>query len=139
MIPRITIFALLTFSGIYLYETMSIPLDPWGEDDLMNSRTLPYLYGVCLVACLIAHGYLDSAKVSLKGHYKKLFMILISLGLFAYFLDMLGLWISLALLIAANMSILGHKKPLSLVSISLIFPTLGWLIVEKAMAIVIPI
>ena len=139
MIPRITILALLAFSGIYLYETISITLDPWGEDDLMNSRTLPYLYSVCLVACLIAHGYRDRVKVSINGNYKKLFMILISLGLFAYFLDMLGLWISLALLIAANMFILGHKQPLSLVSISIMFPTLGWLIVEKAMAIVIPI
>ena len=65
--------------------------------------------------------------------------ILMALGLFLFFITSLGLWVSLALLIAANMYILDYKRPVPLIAISLIFPVLGWLVVERILTVVIPI
>ena len=120
-------------------EITSISLDPWSEDDLMNSRSLPYFYVLCLMACLLASVFQEHVQINLNNNSLKLFKILTVLGLFIFLLKSLGLWISLALLIAANMYILDYKRPVSLIAISTTFPILGWVIVEKMLMVVIPI
>jgi len=136
---KITSLFLLFFAGMYLIETTSIPLDPWSEDDLMNSRSLPYFYGLCLLACVLVSVFHEHAAINLNNNFLKLMKILMALGLFLFFITSLGLWVSLALLIAANMYILDYKRPVPLIAISLIFPVLGWLVVERILTVVIPI
>ena len=120
-------------------ETASIPVDPWSEDDLMNSRSLPYFYALSLMACLLVSVFHEHVQINLNQNSIKLFRILAVLGLILFLLKSLGLWLSLAILIAANMYILGYKKPVSLIAISMTFPILGWFIVEKMLTVVIPI
>ena len=105
----------------------------------MNSRSLPYFYGLSLLACVLASTFHEHPKINLNNNFLKLVKILIALGLFLFFLTSLGLWVSLALLIAANMYILDYKRPVPLIAMSLIFPVLGWLVVEKILTVVIPI
>ena len=137
--PRATALLLLVFAGIYLIETTSIPIDSWSEDDLLNSRSLPYFYGLSLLVCILLSAFHEHAQVNLNDNSLKLIKILMVLGLFLLFLKSLGLWVSLALLIAANIHILGYKRPVPLIAISIIFPILGWLVVERILTVVITI
>ena len=140
MFPKITAATLLCVALLYLWMTSAIHLDPWSEQDLFNSRTLPYLYGLGLLISVL---FLAANKVNTTWKFNasamRLGSIVSSLLLFLFLLDFLGLWICLGLLILSNMIILGKRKPFPAISISFIFPLLCWLTVEKGLGITIPI
>lgn len=140
MFSKITAATLLCVAVLYLWMTSAIRLDPWSEQDLINSRTLPYLYGLSLLISVlfIAQDKIDTAW-KFNANAIKLGSIISSLLIFLFLLELLGLWICLGLLILSNMIILGQRKPVPTISVSFAFPFISWLIIEKGLAITIPI
>ena len=140
MFSKITAAALLCVAVLYLWMTSAIRLDPWSEQDLLNSRTLPYLYGLSLLisALFIAQDKIDKSW-KFNANAIKLGSIVSSLLIFLFLLELLGLWICLGLLILSNMIILGQRKPVPTISISFAFPLICWLTVAKGLGITIPI
>ena len=140
MFSKITAATLLCVAMLYLWMTSAIRLDPWSEQDLINSRTLPYLYGLSLLISVlfIAQDKIDTAW-KFNANAIKLGSIVSSLLIFLFLLELLGLWICLGLLILSNMIILGQRKPVPTISVSFAFPFISWLIIEKGLAITIPI
>ena len=45
MLYRLILVTLLGVAGAYVFSASNIPLDPWSEQDLVNARTLPLIYG----------------------------------------------------------------------------------------------
>ena len=140
MFSKITAATLLCVAVLYLWMTSAIRLDPWSEQDLLNSRTLPYLYGLSLLisALFIAQDKIDKSW-KFNANAIKLGSIVSSLLIFLFLLELLGLWICLGLLILSNMIILGQRKPVPTISMSFAFPFICWLTVEKGLGITIPI
>ena len=140
MFSKITAAILLCVALLYLWMASVIHLDPWTEQDLFNSRTLPYLYGLGLLISVffIAQDKIDTAW-KFNATAIKLGSIVCSLLIFLFLLDLLGLWICLGLLILSSMIILGQRKPVPTISISFAFPFICWLTVEKGLGITIPI
>ena len=140
MVSKITVATFFFVTLLYLRTASIIQLDPWSEQDLFNSRTLPYVYGSCLLISVffIAINATD-VKLSFNPNSAKLTLVIFSLLAFLSILQLLGLWISLGFLILSNMVILGHRKPLSLISLSFAFPLICWLVVERGLGISIPI
>ena len=139
MFSKITPIFLTVFAIFYLNETTNIPIDQWSEADLMNSRSLPYLYGALLLFCLFLSLKQKNQEAQLSFRSKKLALILISLILFLGSLPYLSFWLSLSLLLAANMFILGQRKPIAILTTAVFIPTTCWLIIEKGLQIVLPI
>ena len=54
MIYRSILVSLFVIGAGYVLLTAQILLDPWSEMDAINSRTLPYLYGIGLMLCALA-------------------------------------------------------------------------------------
>ena len=131
---------LLCVAVLYLWMASAIHLDPWSEQDLFNSRTLPYLYGLGLLISVF-FVVADKLNTTLKFNTNamKLGYVVSSLLIFLFLLEFFGLWICLGLLIFSNMIILGKRKPFPTISISFIFPLICWLTVEKGLGITIPI
>ena len=140
MVSKITVATFFFITLLYLWTASIIQLDPWSEQDLFNSRTLPYVYGSCLLISVffIAMNATD-VKLNFNANAKKLTFIILSLLAFLSILQFLGLWFSLGFLILSNMLILGQRKPFSLISLSFAFPLICWLVVEKGLGISIPI
>ena len=140
MFSKITAATLVCAAMLYLWMTSAIRLDPWSEQDLFNSRTLPYLYGLGLLISVffIAQDKIDTTW-KFNANTIKLGFIVSSLLIFLFLLELLGLWICLGLLILSNMIILGERKPVPTISISFVFPFICWLTVEKGLGITIPI
>ncbi len=140
MFSKITTATLLYVAVLYLWMTSAIHLDPWSEQDLFNSKTLPYLYGLGLLISVffIAQDKIDTTW-KFNANAIKLGSTVSSLLIFLLLLELLGLWICLGLLILSNMIILGKRKPVLTISISFAFPFICWLTVEKGLGITIPI
>ena len=140
MFSKITAAALLSVAVLYLWMTSAVHLDPWSEQDLFNSRTLPYLYGLGLLISVffIAQDKIDTTS-KFNANAIKLGSIVGSLLIFLFLLEPLGLWICLGLLILSNMIILGQRKPVPTISISFAFPFICWLTVGQGLGITIPI
>ena len=140
MFSKITAATLLCVAMLYLWMTSAIRLDPWSEQDLLNSRTLPYLYGLSLLISVL---FIAQDKIYRSWKFNanaiKLGSIVSSLLIFLFLLELLGLWICLGLLILSNMIILGQRKPVPTISVSVAFPLICWLTVEKGLGITIPI
>ena len=140
MFSKVTAATLLCVAVLYLWMASAIHLDPWSEQDLFNSRTLPYLYGLGL---LISVFFVVADKLNTTWKFNasamRLGSIVSSLLLFLFLLDFLGLWICLGLLILSNMIILGKREPFPAISISFIFSLVCWLTVEKGLGITISI
>ena len=140
MFSKITAVTLLSLALLYLWMASAIHLDPWSEQDLFNSRTLPYLYGLgLLISVLFVAANKANTTWKFNANAIRLGCIVSSLLLFFFLLEFLGLWICLGLLVLSNMIILGKRTPFPTISISFIFPLICWLTVEKGLGITIPI
>ena len=81
MVSKITVATLFFITLLYLWTASIIQLDPWSEQDLFNSRTLPYVYGSCLLISVffIAMNTTD-VKLNFNSNATKLtFVIFLSL------------------------------------------------------------
>ena len=140
MVSKITVATFFFVTLLYLWTASIIQLDPWSEQDLFNSRTLPYVYGSCLlISVFFTAMNTTEVKLNFNANAAKLTFVIFSLLTFLYILQLLGLWFSLGFLILSNMLILGQRKPFSLISLSFAFPFICWLVVEKGLGISIPI
>lgn len=143
MAYRCIIGGLLVFACAYLIATTQIALDPWSEADAFNSRTLPYLYGtlltVGLIGLLLKSYFQKTTSPALPTNLTALCLLLAAAIVFVLVLPYLGFWIALSGLLGTGIVILGERRWWAVTGVAAAMPVSGWLIIEYALGIVIPL
>ena len=116
---RLAPLALAAFGAAYLWQALSIPLDPWSAAEAVNARTLPTVYAVALllVATALLFGQeAKSAEASAERQpvaWRRWWTLAAHGGAivaFGAFIPLLGLWVAVALLLVACLLIAGERR-----------------------------
>ncbi len=137
---RLPPLALAAFALAYLWQAITIPLDPWSAADAINARTLPILYAVALLLVAAALAVLPvpadessprprsrasgAAKrwLGLAGHG-------IAIVVFGVAIPYVGLWIATWALLLASLLIAGERRLLVLALAPAGTAAVAWLLV----------
>lgn len=114
---RLAPLALAAFGAAYLWQALSIPLDPWSAAEAVNARTLPTVYAAALLlisAALLFGQEAGRAEASGERVAWRRWWTLAAHGgaivAFGVFIPLLGLWVAVALLLAACLLIAGERR-----------------------------
>jgi len=135
---RLLILGLLAATLLYLALARQIPLDPWSAGELINSRTLPTVYGCLLALTLTGMLFITPPGARYPTHGWQALALTALLAVFVGVVPTLGLWIATAGLLLAAMLILGERRMLPLLLLALGIPAGGWLLVEHWLGIYVP-
>ena len=139
MVYRSILVALFAIGAGYVLLTSQIVLDPWSEMDAVNSRTLPYIYGLGLMLCAFVLAWQKPQKVTFSPRLLPLTLVCLAIVVFIILLPFVGLWWSLGTLLLLNMLLMGERRLPILLGMSLGVPLAGWTLVEKLLEMVIPL
>ena len=139
MVYRSILVALFAIGAGYVLLTSQIVLDPWSEMDAVNSRTLPYIYGLGLMLCAFGLAWQKPQKVTFSPRLLPLILVCLAIVVFIILLPFVGLWWSLGTLLLLNMLLMGERRLPILLGMSLGVPLAGWTLVEKLLEMVIPL
>lgn len=138
MAYRLLILLLLTVTLAYLALARQIPLDPWSAQELVNSRTLPTLYGVLLAVILSLLLFRAAPSVRAPRHVGRAVALFAVAAAFVWAVPRVGLWMALAPMLVAALLVMGERRPVPVVTLSAAIPGLGWLVVERLLGIHVP-
>ena len=108
--------ALAAFAVAYLWQALSIPLDPWSAAEAVNARTLPTVYAVALLlvcaALLLRTRSVDASAEQRAPPRRWLTLAAHSAAIVAFgvLVPLAGLWIALALLLLGCLLIAGERR-----------------------------
>lgn len=139
---RLTPLGLAAIAVGYLWQTFTIPLDPWSTADPINARTLPLIYGVTLLAVAVGLALrpppIDVASApTTRARWRELALHAASIIGFGVMIPWAGLWISLAALLVAGLLIAGERRPSVLAIAPLGIAGLAWLVIVVALDVYI--
>lgn len=146
MTRRLAPLALAAFGAAYLWQALSIPLDPWSAAEAVNARTLPTVYAVALLlvsaALLFGQGVAGAeASVSRQPVAWRRWRTLAEHGCaivaFGALIPLVGLWIAVALLLGACLLIAGERRILVLALAPIGTAVAAWLLVAVVLDIYI--
>ena len=135
---RLGAFLLLTFSLFYLRSAFLIPVDPFDAELGFTSKTLP----IGLAACAILVSTLlfvpasdrDSAKLAdVVRHYrwKPVLALVLLMGIYAAAFDYLGFVVASVLFLQAAFIVLGERRILISVSVSVGLVLFLWILLTQ--------
>jgi hypothetical protein len=135
---RLLMLALLAATLAYLALARQIPLDPWSAQELVNSRTLPTVYGSLLALTLVLLLLRAAPRVRFPQHTGQAAGLLAASVAFVGLLPVIGVWVALGLLLVGAFLIMGERRPGPVVALGVGIPAFGWLAVEKLLGIYVP-
>jgi hypothetical protein len=138
MAYRLLLLALLAAALAYLALARGIPLDAWSAEELVNSRTLPTVYGALLAATLVILLLRAAPHVRFPRHPGQATALFAAAVAFVWLVPYLGVWLALGLLLVSAFLIMGERRPLPVASFGLGIPAFGWLTVEWMLGIHVP-
>lgn len=139
---RLAPVCLAAFAVAYLWQTFTIPLDPWSAAEAINARTLPLIYGVALLAvslALLARPATPepaAARIPV-GRWRVLGLHAVAITGFGVLIPWAGLWISVAALLLAGLLIAGERRPWVLATAPLATAGLAWLLIAVLLGVYI--
>ena len=138
---RLLIGLLLAVTVGYLTLARQIPLDPWSAQELVNSRTLPTLFGSLLTLVLLGLMFTPPPGVVRFGTGPqgiRLVALFALLGSFIGLVQYAGIWLALAALLLAALLIMGERRVRWLLALPVGIPVGGWLLVERWLGVYVP-
>lgn len=131
---RLAPVCLAAFAVAYIWQTYTIPLDPWSAAEAINARTLPLVYGVVLLA--VSLGLVvrppsvgaEAAQTS-PGRWRALVLHSAAIIGFGVLIPWAGLWLALAALLVAGLLIAGERRPLVLGLAPVATAGVAWLLI----------
>ncbi len=138
MAYRLLLSLLLACGAGYLVVARTIALDPVSAAELVNSRTLPTVYGALLVAALLVLLMSSPQPARPLVHARQAVGVLVVLLVFLWLVPLAGIWLAVVVLLLSTQLLLGERSPRVLAATSLGVPGLGWLLVEKLLGIHVP-
>ena len=138
MIRRIAPLGLAAFGLAYLWQALSIPLDPWSAAEAVNARTLPTVYAIVLLllaAALLARpgevdAYAPAAPKTTARSWLALSAHCAAIVGFGLLIPLFGLWVGIAALLGACLVIAGERRILVLVLAPLATAGAAWFLVR---------
>ena len=126
----------------YLWQTYTIPLDPWSKAEAINARTLPLIYGVALLAISLAllarpPESDSSASTVAAGRWRTLAFHAAAIVGFGLLIPWAGLWIASAVLLVAGLLIAGERRPLVVVLAPVGTAAFAWLLIAVVLDVYI--
>ncbi len=139
---RLPSLLLAAFAGIYLWQALAIPLDPWSASESINARTLPITYAVLLLLVALGLGIRpapssETGSIHSALGWRRLASHAVVIVAFGLFIPLAGLWVSLAGLLLACLLIAGERRPLVLVLAPLGTALLAWFLLVVALGVYI--
>lgn len=121
----------------YLVAAAAIPLDPWAAEEVINTRTLPTIYGgVLAVLALSGLGARERLeRLARPGVAAGLVVILL---VFAIAVVALGIWLAIPVALAPAMMLLGERRAWVLVLVPLLTAIVAWVLVVRLLGIHVP-
>ena len=138
MAYRLLLSLLLVGAAAYLVVARTIALDPVSAAELVNSRTLPTLYGALLIVALLILLMSKPQPARPLMHARQATGVLVALALFLWLVPVAGIWLAVAVLLLSTQWLLGERSAPVLGATSLGVPGLGWLLVERLLGIHVP-
>lgn len=142
--------ALAAFAVAYLWQALSIPLDPWSAAEAVNARTLPTVYAVTLLLVCMAlllrtrsHDVeASSGERSAEGQasgrrWLTLAAHCAAIVAFGALVPLAGLWIAVALLLLGCLLIAGERRIWVLAAAPVGTALAAWLLVAVVLDVYI--
>ena len=139
MTRRLLPLALAGFAAVYIWQALTITLDPWSADEAINARTLPLVYGGGL---LILGVWLalrpgprpDGARPSpaspaSRRRWRSLAAQCCAIVGFGVAIPWAGPWLALAGLLVAALLIAGERRWWVLVLAPTVTAALAWVLI----------
>ncbi len=142
MIRRLPPLMLAAFAGVYLWQAFAIPLDPWSASEAINARTLPFVYaGVLMMIALALAIRPPPGETSDSGRFPRRWRTLAAhstaIVAFGVLIGFVGLWISVAALLAATLLIAGERRPSVIVLAPVGTAAVAWLLIAVVLDVYI--
>ena len=142
MIRRLAPLGLVVFGLAYLWQALSIPLDPWSAAEAVNARTLPTIYAVVLLllaGALLARpgaGGTDApTRTTSARRWLTLAAHCAAIVCFGLLIPLFGLWVGIAALLGACLMIAGERRILVLAIAPLAIAGTAWFLLRVVLDI----
>lgn len=141
MIRRLAPLGLVVFGLAYLWQALSIPLDPWSAAEAVNARTLPTVYAVVLLllagALLARPGEVDAPATPTTSARRWLTLAAhcAAIVCFGLLIPLFGLWVGIAALLGACLVIAGERRILVLAIAPLAIAGAAWFLLRVVLDI----
>ena len=140
MTARLVPALLIVFAAIYLWQTSLIPLDPWSADEAITARTLPYAYGVVLLALAFIR-LVTAARVEgglLHGSLARLAWVAALIVVYGLLIPRIGIWPATALFTGGCLTIEGEHRPTVVAGVPIGLVLLGYALIEGLLDVYLP-
>ena len=142
MIRRLAPLGLVVFGLAYLWQALSIPLDPWSAAEAVNARTLPTAYAVVLLllaGTLLARPGPVGADAPTRTTGARRWLTLAAhcaaIVCFGLLIPLFGLWVGIAALLGACLAIAGERRILVLAIAPLAIAGAAWFLLRVVLDI----
>lgn len=141
MIRRLAPLGLVVFGLAYLWQALSIPLDPWSAAEAVNARTLPTVYAIVLLllagALLARPGAVnaDATRATSARRWLTLAAHCAAIVGFGLLIPLFGLWVGIAALLGACLVIAGERRILVLAIAPLAIAGAAWFLLRVVLDI----
>ena len=145
MTKRLLPLALVGFAAVYIWQALTIALDPWSAEEAINARTLPLLYGsglLILGACLalrpVAHqnGARPSrASSAVRRRWLGLAAQCCAIIGFGLAIPWAGPWLALAGLLTASLLIAGERRWWVLALAPVVTAASAWVLISVVLEV----
>lgn len=141
MIRRLAPLGLVVFGLAYLWQALSIPLDPWSAAEAVNARTLPTVYAIVLLllagALLARPGAInaDATRATSARSWLTLAAHCAAIVGFGLLIPLFGLWVGIAALLGACLVIAGERRILVLAIAPLAIAGAAWFLLRVVLDI----
>lgn len=143
MIRRLAPLGLVVFGLAYLWQALSIPLDPWSAAEAVNARTLPTVYAVVLVvlggALLARPGEVRAEAPATRATSGRRWLTLAAhcaaIVCFGLLIPLFGLWVGIAALLGTCLVIAGERRILVLAIAPLAIAGAAWFLLRVVLDI----
>jgi hypothetical protein len=131
--------SLLVLAAGYLVVATSIPLDPWAAEEIINTRTLPVIYGATLALISLVLLARSAGRRVSHTHRRALVVGLVTtLVVFATAVALIGVWLAIPILLIVAMMLLGERRWWLLCVIPAATSLLAWALVTQLLGVVVP-
>ena len=128
---------LVVFGVVYTLLAANIELDSWSQDETINSKTLPIIYGATFTILCIPLLFQKSKNKAVPKFATRLAPLIAIIVIFGTLIPYVGLWISLVFLLIFSLIVLGERRATVLLLAPLFTALCGYLLIEIGLNIYI--
>lgn len=126
---RIGGLVFLVFSLFYGWVAFDITLDYWSEQETFNARSLPLIlsgFGVLVSTLALLQGTESAWHIPTHLNWRPAIYMIFFMTVYGFCLEFLGFFIATALLLGSGFYLLGERRPIRLLIITLTLVTSFW-------------